>query len=161
MKTVYSRIMQYSQVSKQIQSVTVYNKQFIIINYVSEYQLSSVIGASHGTPITHVNRHPMLLKMNGWRHCPYFRWVPYISETTVQMPDAESEPTFKQSVTVTIHTVSLWNNTHSNTVEQKTDGMSVIPRNLAVDPYLSCEICILGPSKIQTLSPPSIFPIPV
>ena len=39
--------------------------------------------------------------------------------------------------------------------------MSVIPQNPAVEPYLSYATYILGPPKIQTLSPPSIFPTPV
>ena len=38
-------------------------KQFIIINYVSEYQLPPVIGASHTTFITRVNWNPKLLKL--------------------------------------------------------------------------------------------------
>jgi len=37
----------------------------MIINYVSKYQLPPVIDASHTTPITHVNRNPMLLKLIG------------------------------------------------------------------------------------------------
>jgi len=39
--------------------------------------------------------------------------------------------------------------------------MSAILGTLAVEPYLSCATCILGLPKIQALSPPSIFPIPV
>ena len=35
--------------------------QFFIINYVSEYQLSHVIDASHTTPTTRANRDPQLL----------------------------------------------------------------------------------------------------
>ena len=61
----------------------------MIINYVTEYQLSHVIDASHTTPTTHVNRDRMLLKLIGWRHCPFFRWVPYIPGTTTQTPSAE------------------------------------------------------------------------
>jgi len=57
--------------------------------YVSEHQLPPVIDASHTTPITRVNRNPKLLKRIGWRHYPCFRWVPYIPETTAQMPGAE------------------------------------------------------------------------
>jgi len=61
--------------------------------YVSEYQLPPVIDASHTTPITHVNKGPKLLKLIGWRHCPCFRWIPYIPETTAQTPGAEPGPT--------------------------------------------------------------------
>ena len=35
--------------------------------------------------------------------------------------------------------------------------MSFISRNPAVEQYLSCTTCILGPPKIQTLSSPLIF----
>ena len=52
----------------RVQSVTVYDKQFIITNYVSEHQLPHIIDASHTTPATHVNRDPKLLKLIGWRH---------------------------------------------------------------------------------------------
>ena len=55
--------------------------------------LPPVIDASHTTPIRHVNRDPKLLKLIGWRHCPCFRWVPYIPGSTAQTPDAESGPT--------------------------------------------------------------------
>jgi len=54
----------------------------LFINYASEYQLPPVIDASHTTPTTHVNLGSDLLKLIGWRHCPYFKWVPYIPETT-------------------------------------------------------------------------------
>jgi len=30
-----------------------------------------------------------------------------------------------------------------------------------VEPSVGCAACILGPPKIQTLSPSSIFPIPM
>ena len=43
--------------------ITVYYKQFIIINYVSEHQLPHVIDISHTTPITNVNRDSMLWKL--------------------------------------------------------------------------------------------------
>ena len=46
--------------------------QSVIINYVSEHQLSYAIDAFHTTLITHVNRGPMLLKLIGLRSCPYF-----------------------------------------------------------------------------------------
>ena len=36
-------------------------KKFIIINYVSEYQLPHVINASYTTPTTRANRGPQLL----------------------------------------------------------------------------------------------------
>ena len=65
--------------------------QYIIIYYVSECQLPPVIDTSHTTPITRANRGPKLLKLIGWRR-PYFRWVPYIPETTAQMPGAEPDP---------------------------------------------------------------------
>ena len=39
---------------------TVYYEQFIIINYVSEHQLSHVVDVSHTTATTHVNRDPKL-----------------------------------------------------------------------------------------------------
>ena len=64
-----------------------------VINYVSEHQLPPVIDASHTTPTTHVNQGPKLLKLIGWRRCPYFRWVPHVPGTTAQMPGAEPGPT--------------------------------------------------------------------
>ena len=73
-------------------SGSVYNvnerTQFFIINYVSEHQLPHVIDASH-TTTTRANRDPQLLKLIGWRHCLYFRWVPCISGITTQTPGAE------------------------------------------------------------------------
>jgi len=51
----------------------VHYRQLIIIYYVSEHQLPHIIDVSHTTPITPVNQGPMLLKLIGWRHCPYFR----------------------------------------------------------------------------------------
>ena len=59
------------------------------INYFSEHQLPHVIDASHATPTTHVNRGSELLKLIGWRHYPYFRWISYIPETTAQSPGAD------------------------------------------------------------------------
>ena len=50
----------YSQV---IMSVTIWYKQFIIIYYVREHQLSHAVDASHTTPTTRVNQHPKLLKL--------------------------------------------------------------------------------------------------
>ena len=38
------------------------------------------------------NRGPMLLKLISWRHCPYFRWAPYIPWTTAQTLDVELGP---------------------------------------------------------------------
>jgi len=61
-------------------------EQFIIIYYVSEHQLPPIIDASHITPITCANQRPKLLKLICWRHCPCFRWVPYIPGTMA--PDA-------------------------------------------------------------------------
>jgi len=63
--------------------------QFITINYVSEYQLSHGVDASHTKPTTHVNRCSMLLKLIGWRYYPCFRWIPYIPGTTAQSPGVE------------------------------------------------------------------------
>jgi len=48
---------------------------------------------SHTTLITRDNRGHKLLKLIGWRHCPYFRWVPYIPGTTTQTPGTEPGPT--------------------------------------------------------------------
>ena len=70
---MYHRVSNIHTYIRQRQSVTVHYEQFIIIYYVSEYQLPHVIDASHTTPITCVNRGPMLLKLIGWKHCPYFR----------------------------------------------------------------------------------------
>ena len=63
----YSQV--YNQVICIIKSLSQYNKsitvqytQFVIINYVSEHQLSHVIGASHITPTTRVNQDSKLLK---------------------------------------------------------------------------------------------------
>jgi len=67
--------------------------QYTIIYYVSEHQLPPVIDTSHTTPITRVNRDPKLLKLISWRHCLYFRWVPYIPGTTAQTPGTEPGPT--------------------------------------------------------------------
>ena len=116
-----------------------------VINYVSEHQLSHVTDTFHTTPITCVNQGPKLLKLIGWRHYLCFRWVLYIPGTTTQMPGAELDCTARY---------------YSNS-KTKQYGMSVISGNPAVEPYLGCATCILGPPKILTLSPPSIFPIPV
>ena len=89
--------------------VMVHYSQFIIIYYVSEYQLPYVINVTHTTPTTHVNRDPMLLKLISLRHYPYFRWVSYIPETTAQIPDAEPSRTaryYNNSKTVTVWDVS-------------------------------------------------------
>ena len=67
--------------------------QYIIIYYVSEHQLPPVIDASHTMPTTRVNQGLTLLKLIGWRHCPYFRWVPYIPRITAQSPGTEPDPT--------------------------------------------------------------------
>ena len=87
-----------------IQSVSVHYKQFFIIYYVSEHQLSPAIDASHTTPITHVNQDYKLLKLIGWRYCPYFKWVPYIPKPRPQFLGVESDCTARYSVTV----ISLW-----------------------------------------------------
>ena len=57
--------------------------------YVSEHHLSHVIDASHTLPTTRANRGHMLLKLINWRHCPCFRWVPYIPGTMPQSPSAK------------------------------------------------------------------------
>ena len=44
-------------------------------------------------------------------------------------------------------------------ITQEQDGVPVSPGNPAVEPSFGCATYILGPPKIQTLSPPSIFPI--
>jgi len=100
-KTVYTRIRgtvrsyvyHIIYVSSEHNQVTVQYRQFIIINCVSEHQLSPALDTSYTTPTTRANRVSMLLKQIGWRHCAYFRWVLYISETMVQMSGAEPGPT--------------------------------------------------------------------
>ena len=67
--------------------------QLIVINYVSEQQLPHAIDTSHTTPSTHVNRGSKLLKLIGWEHCLYFKWVTYIPGTMAQTPDTEPGPT--------------------------------------------------------------------
>jgi len=89
--------------------------------YVSEHQLSHAVDVSHTTPITRVNRSPKLLKLIGWRHCPYFRWVPYIPGITAQSPGIELGPIARWSITITIETI--WDVSHppepcSGTVSQ-------------------------------------------
>ena len=69
-----------------------YSTLLTLYYYVNEYQLPPVIDASYTMPTTRVNQDPMLLKLIGWRHCPCFRWVPYISGTTAQMSGAEPGP---------------------------------------------------------------------
>ena len=64
----------------------VYNQlQYVYYYYISEHQLSPIIDASHTTSITRVNQNLMLLKLIGWRHCPCFRWIPYIHGTTTSV----------------------------------------------------------------------------
>jgi len=57
--------------------------------------LPYVIDAFHTAPITRVNQGPKLLKLIGWRHYPYFRWIPCIPRTTAQTLGAETDPTAK------------------------------------------------------------------
>jgi len=52
-----------------------YYEQFIIIYYVS----------IPTTPITCAKQGPNLLKLIGWRYCPYFRWVSYIPGITTSV----------------------------------------------------------------------------
>ena len=90
------------------QVITVsHNTLIFIIYYFSEHLLPPVIDASYTMRTTRVNRSPKLLKLIGWRHCPYFGWVLYIPGTTTQIPGAEPDPTASNS-----------NSTHSITVEQ-------------------------------------------
>jgi len=63
-------------VSEAYHGIQVYDKlahisysasyQSVVINYISEHQLSHAIDASHTTPI-YVSRGPILLKLIGWR----------------------------------------------------------------------------------------------
>ena len=119
-------------------SVTIQYKQFIIINYVSEHQLSHAVGASHTAPTTHVNWGRMLLKLIGWRHYTYFRWVSYIPGTTAWVFWRWTGRTAKYLVTVTV--ISLWKNSG---IINSTNGMSVISGNPAVEPSIGCATCIL------------------
>jgi len=48
--------------SQYIKSITVQYTQFVIINYISEHQLSHAVDTSHTTSTTHVNQGPRLLK---------------------------------------------------------------------------------------------------
>ena len=136
--------------------VTGKNKlQYIIIYYVSEHQLPPVIDASHTTPITRVNRNPKLLKLIDWRHCPCFRWVPYIPRLRPQFPGAEPGHTARYLITVTV--ISLWKQWNNNS----TYGMSVIPQEPCSGTLSRlCNLYLRSNQNIK-LSLPSIFPIPV
>ena len=113
----------------------------IFINYVSKYQLSHAVNVSYTTPTTHVNWGRMLFEINWWRHCLCFKWVSCILETKLYISGAESGRTVRYSI-------------HEQYIH---GGMSVIPRNPAVEPSISCATCILGPHKIQMLSHFLIF----
>ena len=79
----------------------VYNQSRYIMNTLlllcQRHQLPPVIDASLITPVTHVNQGSMLLKLIGWRHCLYFKWVPYIPGTTAQTTGVEPSPTARKS----------------------------------------------------------------
>ena len=55
----------YRYVIREHSQFIVHYEQFIIINYISEHQLSHAIDASHTTPTSRVNRGSMLLKLIG------------------------------------------------------------------------------------------------
>jgi len=57
MSSVYHNI----YISSSVYNVNV--RFSFVINYVSEYQLSPAVDASHTTPTTRANRGPMLLKL--------------------------------------------------------------------------------------------------
>jgi len=58
-------IIAYMSSVRWVRTVTIYYKQFFIIYYVNEHQLSPVIDTSHITPTTRVNQDPKLLKLIG------------------------------------------------------------------------------------------------
>ena len=108
---------EYSQVSTitciyQVQSIMSNVRFSFVINYVSEHKLSHVGDASHTTHTTRVNWGSKLLKLIGWRHSSYFRWVPYIPGTTTWDSwcwTAESGRTaryYSNSITVSVRDVS-------------------------------------------------------
>ena len=115
--------------------------------YVSEYQLPHAVDASHITPITRVNRSPKLLKLIGWRHCLCFMWSrayprprPRLLALNQNLPQG-SQVTCKKNRNIT--------------------RLSVTPREPYSGTLFRFATYILGPPKIQTMSPPSIFSIPV
>ena len=58
-------IISYTNQTGEHCQVTLQCGQLIVINYVSEHQLSPVIDASHTMSITHVNKGLILLKLIG------------------------------------------------------------------------------------------------
>ena len=100
--TIRSRVQSNVYHNKYVSSLICnVNVRFsFVINYVSKHQLPPVINISHVTPITCVNQGLKLLKLIGWRHYPYFKWVPYTLGTTAQMPDAKPGHTTRYHKTV-------------------------------------------------------------
>jgi len=133
----------------------VYNQSQYIKNSLlllcCEYQLPPVIDASRTTPITRVNQGPMLLKLIGWRHCLCFKRVPCIPGTTAHTPALnQALPQGSQVTCITCIT-----GTRIGLGCQSPYG------NPGVESSFGCATYIKGPSKIQTLTYPSISSIPV
>ena len=143
-----------------IKSLAVQYTQFMIISYVSEHQLSHIIDASHITPTIRANRDCMLLKLIDWRHCLYFKQVSYIPGTMAQTSGAKLGPTARQSSNRYNKSGNMYNMYNRNKNRNRMGHQSLYG-NPVVEPSFGCAIYILGSPKIQTLSPPTIFSVPM
>ena len=145
---VYHGLYMYSQV------ITVSHNTLWTVHYYLLYQRTPIVTYNRCipcSPITRVNQGPKLLKLIGWRYCPCFRSVPYIPGTTASNAWRWTSRTtrYYSNSNLTIGTITVLMRCQSS------------HRNPAAEPSVGCVTYILSPPKIQTLSPPSIFPIPV
>ena len=122
-------------------SITVQYTQFVIINYVSEHQLSHTVDTFYTTPTTRVNRGPMLLKLISLRHYACFRWVSYIPGTTARMPGAERDRTsryYSNSKTITVWDVSHPRKSYSGTLSRMCNLYSSSTQNIDDVTSINC-----------------------
>jgi len=112
-------VYKYTQQMSTHQYMMQYARFNSVINYISEHQLSHAVKC-----ITYYTYHTCqlgsyIIKIALWRHCLCFNWLPYIlGRTTAQSPGVKSGRTAIYSI-------------HE---QYRQHGMSVISRNLAVEP---------------------------
>ena len=102
-------IIVYIYVQSGEYSLSQYTMNSSLLFIMSANTIATRNGTSHTTPISCINQGPMLLKLIGWRHCPFFRWVTYILGTTTQTPGAGPGRTvryYSNSITVIVWDVS-------------------------------------------------------